>query len=122
MLAEDGLLNAKLLKAILEKEGFEVCHVENGQEAYDKIENKDFIPDLLLTDIMMPIMNGFELITKLNQNNLSIPVVFISSKSDPEEVSKGINQYGAIDYIIKPFHPTECINRVKKALAKTLAA
>jgi DNA-binding response OmpR family regulator len=117
LIAEDGTLNARLLKSILEREGFLVCHVQNGEEAFQKISNNEFVPDLLITDIMMPILNGFELVGKLNEASISIPFIFISSKTDPEEVSKGLNDYGAKDYITKPFSPTECITRVKKALA-----
>jgi DNA-binding response OmpR family regulator len=117
LLAEDGILNARLLKTILEKEGFIVCHVENGAEAYAKIASQEFVPDLLITDIMMPHLDGFELVLKLKQANLIVPVVFISAKTEAEDVSKGLNEYGARDYIVKPFSPSECVIRVKKALA-----
>jgi DNA-binding response OmpR family regulator len=117
LIAEDGVLNARLLKSILEREGYVVCHVENGQEAFEKIQSQEFLPDLLITDIMMPQLNGFELVAKLNQSNLSVPVIFISSKTDPDDIAKGIHDYGAKDYIAKPFSPTECIARVKKVLA-----
>jgi DNA-binding response OmpR family regulator len=117
LIAEDGTLNARLLKSILEREGFVIFHAINGEVALDAINTNEFVPDLLITDIMMPKMDGFELVIKLKELQKNIPVIFISSKSDPDDIVKGMEAYCAKDYITKPFSPSECIARVKKALA-----
>lgn len=117
LIAEDGTLNARLLKSILEREGYMVCHVVDGQAALDVITNKQFAPDLLITDIMMPKMDGYQLVIKLHEQKIELPIIFISSKTDPDDILKDMEAYGAKDYITKPFSPAECIARVKKAIA-----
>lgn len=117
LIAEDGTLNARLLKSILEREGYIVYHVIDGQAALEIITKKKFDPDLLITDIMMPKLDGYQLVVKLHENQIKLPVIFISSNTGPEEILKGLETYGAKDYITKPFSPSECIARVKKAFA-----
>ena len=74
-------------------------------------------PDLILLDVMMPEMDGFEVckIIKENEKTKDIPVIFLTAKTDIKDIIKGF-EYGAVDYITKPFHPTEVKVRVKKHL------
>jgi DNA-binding response OmpR family regulator len=75
------------------------------------------LPDLLITDVMMPGMSGFELLTRLKEAKISLPIIMITSKQREEDVLRGL-QDGAIDYITKPFSPAVVLARVKNALAR----
>ena len=83
----------------------------DGQEALNKVEES--LPDLILLDVMMPGMDGFEVIKqlKLNERSKYIPVIFLTAKSEIEDKLKGID-LGASDYITKPFNPEELLARV----------
>ncbi|HDS08750.1 MAG TPA: response regulator transcription factor [Firmicutes bacterium] len=103
----------KLCKIVLEKEGFNV-HTTNA--AKDGIEiATTIIPDLVLLDIMMPVMDGWEVlkILRAEKTTAKIPVAMLTAKTDFKDKIMGI-QEGAIDYISKPFLPQELIFRVKR--------
>lgn len=116
VLAEDAEDSARIITAILTKAGFEVQHFVNGAEAYDKIKS-GYQADLLITDVLMPVMNGFELIEKLKQESLLPPTIVLTGKQSEEDVIRGLG-FGAIDYITKPFNPSLVLVRIKVALAK----
>lgn len=103
----------ELTKMILEKEGFEVLGTNSGVEIFEHI--KDFRPDLILLDINMPDMDGWEILKsfKMDQNFSSIPVVLFTIRSELRDKVHGI-QGGAYDYITKPFSYDELISRVEK--------
>lgn len=120
LVAEDGDAHARIIQAVLQRAGFEVTRVGNGLEAFDAIE-KGMKPDLLITDILMPGLSGFELLAKLQNAGLSVPTIVLTGKQDEENVMRGLN-FGALDYISKPFSPTELLARVKIALKKSEAS
>ncbi|GAF97680.1 unnamed protein product, partial [marine sediment metagenome] len=76
-------------------------------------------PDLILLDIMMPVMGGYAVLRRIreDENLKNIPVVMLTARAQERDVVKGINS-GAEDYITKPFHPAELLARVKKILGK----
>ena len=115
LLAEDGDDHARILTSVLKQNGFEVTRVSNGYEAYDALKATGPY-DLLITDVMMPGMSGFELLAKLSEEGPLPPTIVLTSKQREEDVLRGLN-YGALDYITKPFSPTIVIARVKRALA-----
>jgi PleD family two-component response regulator len=88
----------------------------NGQKALS-IANSDTPPDLILLDIMMPEMDGFEVCKRLKSDPKThdIPIIFLSSLDDTKDKVKGL-ELGAVDYILKPFQPEEVIARVKTHL------
>ncbi|MCX8104652.1 MAG: response regulator [Ignavibacterium album] len=102
---------------ILENEGYTVEFAENGTIGLVKV--KKFNPDLIISDIMMPEMNGFDLLEKLQENSetASIPFIFLTAKVEPENLRKGMS-LGADDYLFKPFHIHDLINAVKKRILK----
>ena len=117
VLAEDEPQIARLIEFKLKKEGYEVTWKENGEEALKAIKaNK---PDLILLDIMMPVMDGYEVLRRLkeDENLKSIPVIMLTARAQERDVVKGIDM-GAEDYITKPFHPAELLARVKRILGK----
>lgn len=81
------------------------------------MENRDEIPDLILLDVSMPDLSGYEVITKLKRDSLlgDIPVIFLTASSDGESEAKGL-ELGAVDYITKPFHPKVLLSRIRTHL------
>lgn len=117
LVVEDDKNIAKLVRYNLEKAGYE-CHVViTGEETFDQLEHSDF--HLIILDIMLPKMNGFEVCKQLRQNPLyeSIPVIILTAKG--EEVDRVVGfELGADDYIVKPFSPRELVLRVKAILKR----
>lgn len=116
LLAEDDDDHAKLLAFLLQKVGFVVKRVEDGLKAYELIKSGP-PPDLLITDIMMPGMSGFDLLMKLNSEKIEIPTIVLTAKESEEDVLRGFS-CGALDYIRKPFRPSEVVARINTALKK----
>lgn len=117
VLAEDEPQIARLVEFKLKKEGYQVTWKENGEEALKAIKADK--PDLILLDVMMPVMDGYEVLRRLkeDENLRSIPVVMLTARAQERDVVKGIDM-GAEDYITKPFHPAELLARVKRILGK----
>ena len=120
LLVDDDEDIIEFLKYNLEKEGFNVINANNGAEALSKLNNQI---DMILLDIMMPKMDGFEVIKKIRQNDFykEIPVIFLTAKSTEADEIKGLN-LGAHDYIQKPISPQKLIARVKSNIRKPLVA
>lgn len=112
LLVDDTPVNLEIAGKILEKEDYDIYIAESGYTALELIENTDF--DLILMDIMMPDMDGFETYKKMkeNKNFNDAPLIFLSAKVDIESVITGF-QLGAVDYIRKPFNGLELKARVK---------
>ena len=98
-----------LLMRILEKEGHEVEQAFNGEECLKKIE--EFQPDMILLDVNMPKLNGFDTMKKIREFNQFIPIIFVTANDQPSEIIKGLKS-GANDYITKPFILGEIVARV----------
>lgn len=102
------------VKTILEKEGFEVTSVTRGQKAIDLIEGNGF--DLVLLDIMMPDLSGWDVFTRLMKTAPNIKVIFLSVLEISTERKKQLSKHGVADYILKPFDRADLVRRVKAAL------
>jgi two-component system, OmpR family, response regulator ResD len=106
-----------LIRDFLVKDNFEAFQASNGMEAIEKLSEKDNTFDLVILDIMMPGLDGLEVI-KIIRKTSSIPVIFLTSKN--EEIDKVLGlEIGADDYITKPFNPREMIARIKAVLRRT---
>ncbi|MHB1254513.1 MAG: response regulator transcription factor [Candidatus Humimicrobiaceae bacterium] len=106
-----------LIKDFLVKDNFEADQASNGKEALDKLLEKDNMFDLVILDIMMPGLDGLEVI-KIIRKTSNIPVIFLTSKN--EEIDKVLGlEIGADDYITKPFNPREMVARIKAVLRRT---
>lgn len=114
LIADDEKDIIKLLRLYLESEDVKVYEAYDGVMAYDILKTKDI--NLALVDIMMPYMNGFELIKKIRQE-LDIPILIISAKVDTTDKIFGLD-LGADDYITKPFDPLEVVARVRAGLRR----
>lgn len=114
LIAEDDADICELLALYLRSEGYDVLTARDGKAAYALIQKEK--PDLGLFDIMMPEMDGYELLAKTREI-LNIPVIFLSAKDSDQEKILGLD-LGADDYIPKPFNPLEVTARVRAALRR----
>ncbi len=115
LVVEDELDTVFLLKQILRIAGFNVLSATTGREALLKAAEQE--PDLVLLDLMMPEMDGWEILDHLRQMIEKVPVIIVSAKSSKDDVVKGLAA-GADDYISKPFHNAELSERVKAVLRR----
>ncbi|MGH2779389.1 MAG: response regulator transcription factor [Actinomycetota bacterium] len=115
LICDDDPVILRLLQVNLELEGYEVQLAHNGEEAYEAASAE--MPDLVILDIMMPRMDGYQTVEKLksNEKTASIPVVFLSAKAQQSDVDKGL-RYGVADYLTKPFDPGELLEVVQRLI------
>ena len=110
LIAEDEVSTAKALKVLLEKSKFSVDIVHNGLDAWSYIEAGSY--EVIVLDIMMPGMNGIEVLTKMRKAGNKTPVMMLTAKAEVEDRVAGL-EAGADDYLPKPFATTELIARIK---------
>jgi len=113
LLADDEVNICEVVQLYLEKEGFTVFSAYDGEKALD-IESKER-PDLLLLDIMLPKISGWDLCRQVERR---VPIIFLTAKGAEEDKIKGFS-LGADDYITKPFSPRELVARVKAVLRRS---
>lgn len=113
LIVDDEESNCKVISRILKKEGYETITAFNGREALEQFEKHN--PDIVLLDIMMPEMDGYDACRQLKQKPQFIPVILITALDLPEHKIKGI-QIGADDFINKPFNPEELKARIRNLL------
>ncbi len=118
LVIEDEPTLSKLLSYNLEQEGYEVSVVENGQDGLEKALSETF--DLILLDLMLPGLNGFEVLTRLRRKENRTPVIILTARTAEEEVVQGL-KLGADDYITKPFGVAELLARVSAVLRRSSA-
>lgn len=112
LVVDDAPLNRKLLSAILDREECQVLEAENGERAISLARTES--PDLVLLDIMMPGMDGYEVCQALqaDEQTRSIPIIFLSALSETADKVRGL-ELGAVDYVTKPFDRGEVLARVR---------
>lgn len=115
LIVDDIPKNIELAANILRTKNYNVTYAKSGLSALQKIESIDF--DLILLDIMMPEMDGFEVCRKLKENEKTrdIPIIFVTARTETENVVKGL-EMGAVDYVTKPFNAEELQARVRTHL------
>ena len=118
LVVDDDPVILELLRINFEIEGFEVLGATDGEEGLQRARSE--APDVVLCDIMMPRLDGLELLTRLRNDPATarLPVVLLSAKAQKVEVERGLS-LGADDYVTKPFDPLELLDRVNAVLAKT---
>ena len=121
LIADDNLQNCELLDAYLADEDYEIAMAHDGKETLKKV--MEFRPDLILLDIMMPDMDGYEVCRQLKADPLtaSIPVIFLTAKNNTEDEQIGFD-LGVVDYITKPISPPIIMARVRSHLVLKTAA
>jgi adenylate cyclase len=115
LIVDDVPVNLQALESILQTRGFRVTKANNGEQALEAVAAEK--PDLILLDVMMPKMNGYEVCQHLKENPATskIPVIFLTGRNDSYSVIKGFAS-GALDYVVKPFHAPELLARINTHL------
>ncbi|WP_440999038.1 response regulator transcription factor [Fodinibius sp. SL11] len=115
LLVEDNPAISQLVSFKLKKYGFDFHHRANGKEGFEVLQ--ELKPDLVILDVMLPSMNGFEILRqlRLNEELGDTKVIMLTSKNRVEDLEKGFS-LKVEDYIAKPFKPAELIMRIEKAL------
>lgn len=113
LLAEDEPSLGQIVKESLETRDFEVFLAQNGEEAYKIYKNQEL--DVLVLDVMMPKKDGFTLAKEIREENATIPIIFLTAKSQTKDVVEGFS-HGGNDYLKKPFSMEELIVRIQSLL------
>jgi phosphoserine phosphatase RsbU/P len=115
MVVDDVARNIQIVGKLLDSGGYDISYATNAKDALEVLSNK--LPDLILLDVMMPDVDGFQLceIIKKDISTKEIPVIFLTARISTEDIIKGF-QVGAVDYIMKPFNVKELLIRIKTHL------
>jgi two-component system response regulator VanR len=116
LIVEDSVTQAQKLQFILEEEHFAVHVVENGKKAFEYMETE--IPTIIISDVLMPEMNGFELCAQVKKDSRfkNIPVILLTTLSDPQDIIKGLEN-GADNFITKPYERDYLLSRIEYILS-----
>jgi DNA-binding response OmpR family regulator len=117
LVVDDDPVILKLLTVNFELEGYQVLSATQGAEAVDVA--REHKPDVVVSDIMMPVMSGLDLVTAMRADPelAAIPVILLSAKAQAADVRAGLDA-GADDYVTKPFEPLDLVSRVEAVLAR----
>lgn len=112
LIVDDNPQNLQILGTIMERQGYDVAVAMNGVQALEFVNHDK--PDIILLDIMMPEMDGFETCARLKRdpNTKTIPVIFLTARGESKDVLRGF-KVGGVDYVTKPFRSAELLARVK---------
>jgi two-component system KDP operon response regulator KdpE len=114
LVVDDEPRMVRFVRMNLELEGYQVAEARNGLEALEKV--RDDLPDLVLLDVMMPDMDGFETLARLREIS-TVPTIMLTVKGDEEDRIRGL-ELGADDYVTKPFSPRELASRIRAVLRR----
>jgi len=117
VVAEDDRAIARLIKFKLERGGYQVDVAEDGAQAVEAVNKAH--PDLVLLDVMMPVLNGYQVLKKIKEDQglRDIPVIMLTARGQEKDIVKGI-EMGSLDYIVKPFRPAELLARVNRVIKR----
>lgn len=116
LVADDDKNTRRLMRAVLESDGYTVATAENGQAALEMMDREHF--DLVVLDIMMPVMDGYEFTKTLRENRSDLPILMVTAKQLPDDRYKGF-LVGTDDYITKPIDRQEMLLRIKALLRRS---
>jgi two-component system KDP operon response regulator KdpE len=118
LVVDDEERMVRFIRMNLEHDGFQVVEAFNGRQAIQKL--RDTTPDLILLDVMMPDLDGFEVLETIREGS-SVPVIMLTAKGEEDDRVRGL-ELGADDYVTKPFSPRELVSRVKAVIRRTEGA
>jgi DNA-binding response OmpR family regulator len=114
LVVDDEKRMVGFIRLNLEHDGFEVIEAFNGTQAMDRLREK--LPDLILLDVMMPDMDGFEVLRMVREVS-AVPVIMLTAKGEENDKVRGL-ELGADDYVTKPFSPRELVSRIRAVLRR----
>lgn len=114
MVVEDDQIISSLLRHMLARRGFEVHLAMDGRQATQMVEELAVPPGLVMLDVMLPFVDGFDLITLMRSKNAwkDVPIIMLTSKAQEQNIVRALDA-GATDYVVKPFQPEELMARVR---------
>ena len=117
LVVDDDPVILKLLEVNFEMEGFQVVRAADGAEGLKRA--REVLPDIVVLDVMMPRMTGYEVAKALREDDVTahIPIIFVTARAQSSDVEKGM-ELGVEDYVTKPFDPLDLIDRVNSLLAR----
>ncbi len=115
LVVDDEERMARFIRLNLEHDGFQVVEAHKGMEAINELRTK--MPDVILLDVMMPDVDGFEVLQMIRENH-TVPVIMLTAKGEEDDRVRGL-ELGADDYVTKPFSPRELVSRVRAVLRRT---
>lgn len=118
LVVDDEERMARFIRLNLEHDGFQVVEAHRGMEAVNELRVK--MPDVVLLDVMMPDIDGFEVLQLIRETS-TVPVIMLTAKGEEDDRVKGL-ELGADDYVTKPFSPRELVSRVRAVLRRTETA
>ena len=118
LVVDDEERMVRFIRMNLEHDGFQVSEAFNGKQAIQKL--RDVNPDLILLDVMMPEMDGFDVLETIREGG-NVPIIMLTAKGEEDDRVRGL-ELGADDYITKPFSPREMVSRVKAVIRRTEGA
>src|SRR4030042_6643572 len=121
LIVDDDATMVNLLSTILEIDGFQANSALSGKEAFEVLIED--LPDLVLLDIMMPEMDGFEVLARLRADPATkkLPIIMLTARTDDKDIFEGWKR-GADDYVTKPFDPRQLVDTIRTVLSKSMAA
>ncbi len=119
LIAEDNKNTARLMEVVLTQNGYQVLHAFNGEEALEIFANNHI--DLILLDVMMPKMDGYEFTRILRESNSQVPILMVTAKDRPDDIHKGF-MTGTDDYMTKPLDEVEMLYRIQALLRRAKIA
>jgi DNA-binding response OmpR family regulator len=117
LVVDDDPPSVKMISFLLREEGYDVVSADNGLTALELVDRE--VPDLVILDVMMPNLDGFEVCRRMRQR-ADVPIIFLSAKGETTDKVAGL-QLGADDYLAKPFEPSELLARVKAVMRRAEA-
>jgi DNA-binding response OmpR family regulator len=115
LVVDDEVRMVRFIRLNLEHDGFQVTEAYNGMQALERMRTN--LPDLVLLDVMMPDIDGFEVLRTIREVS-QVPVIMLTAKGEEDDRVRGL-ELGADDYITKPFSPREMVSRVRAVLRRT---
>lgn len=115
LVVDDNEISSRMVEFLLSQQGYQVDTVDNGRGALALIQRNP--PDLILLDVTLPQMSGFEIYERLRQDDVDVPVIFVTARDELDNKLLGLKM-GADDYICKPFEPAELTARVEAVLRR----
>ena len=118
LVVDDEERMVRFIRLNLEHDGFQVEDAFTGKQALNRL--RETLPDLILLDVMLPDLDGFEVLRMVRESN-DVPIIMLTAKGEEEDRIQGL-ELGADDYVTKPFSPRELVSRVRAVLRRTSAA